>query len=69
VSAGYTSSKHNNFDALFNVCFKEDLPEDDQNSWPKHVVDYAVCNAITLHIGIRSFDRIYHHESSVSGHE
>jgi hypothetical protein len=69
VSAGYTSSKHNNFVALCNVHFEEDLPEDDQNSWPKHVVGYAVCNEINLHIVIRSFGLIYHHESPVSGHE
>ena len=55
MSAGYTSSKHNNFDALCNVYFKEDLPEDDQNSWPKHVVGYAVCNAINLHTQFWSY--------------
>jgi len=69
LSAGHTSSKHNNFDALCTTYFKEYLPEDEQSSWPKHVVGYALCNAINLHICICNFGRIYHHESSVSGHE
>jgi hypothetical protein len=46
VSAGYTTSKHKNFNALRNISFKEHLPEDGQSSWPEHVVGYATYNAI-----------------------
>lgn len=51
------------------ISFEEHLPEDGQSSWPKHVVGYAVYNAIHLHLCICNFDRIYHHESSVRDHE
>ena len=30
--------------------FKERLPEDGQNSWPKHVAGNAVCNTKTLYV-------------------
>jgi hypothetical protein len=69
VSAGYTTSRHNNFDALCNKPFKEHLPEDGQSSCPKHVVAYAAYNSMNLHICIYNFGRMYHHESSVSGRE
>jgi len=36
------------FNALCNISFKEHLPEDGHNSWPKHVI----YNAINLHICI-----------------
>ena len=42
------------FDYSFNIpCdipFKEHLPEDGHNSWPKHVAGYADYNIINLHI-------------------
>jgi len=30
--------------------FKEHLPEEGHNRWPKHVADYAVYNKINLNI-------------------
>jgi hypothetical protein len=42
----------NNFDVLCNTSFKEHLPEDGHNRWPKHVGGYAVYNTINLHIRI-----------------
>jgi len=30
------------FDVLCNISFKEHLPEDGHNRWPKHVGGYAV---------------------------
>jgi len=40
----------NCFDVLCNTSFKEHLPEDGHNGWPKHVRGYAVYNTINLHI-------------------
>jgi len=31
-----------NYDVLCNISFKEHLPEDGHNRWPKHVGGYAV---------------------------
>jgi len=42
----------NFFNVPFNISFKEHLPEDDQNRWPKPVAGYAVYNKINLHICI-----------------
>ena len=42
------------FDVLCNISFKEDLPEDDQNEWPKHEADYDFCNTINLNVCIRT---------------
>ena len=44
--------KINRFNALCNISFKEHLPEDGHNSWPKHAAGYAVYNKINLHICI-----------------
>ena len=44
--------KLNYFDFLYNIYFKEHLPEDGHNRWPKHATGYAVCNKINLHICI-----------------
>jgi hypothetical protein len=38
------------FDVLSNTSFKEHLPEDGHNRWPKHVAGYAVYSTINLHI-------------------
>ena len=38
------------FDVLHNTSCKEQLPEDNHNSWPKHVAGYAVYNTTDLHI-------------------
>jgi len=35
---------------LYVICFKERLPEDGHNRWPKHVERYAVYNTNNLHI-------------------
>jgi hypothetical protein len=32
----------NFFDVLCNIFFKEHLPEEGDNRWPKHVAGYAV---------------------------
>jgi len=40
------------FLSLCNTSFKEHLPEDGHNRWPKHVAGYAVYNTINLHICI-----------------
>jgi hypothetical protein len=40
--------KLNYFDALYNISFKEHLPEGGHNRWPKHVAGYAVYNMINL---------------------
>jgi hypothetical protein len=40
----------NCFDVLCNISFKEHLPEDGHNMWPKHVTIYAVYNKINVHI-------------------
>jgi len=42
----------NCFDVLYNISFKEHLPEDGNNRWPKHAAGYAVYNTINLHICI-----------------
>jgi len=38
------------FDILCNTYFKESLPEDCNNRWPKHVAVYTVYNKINLHV-------------------
>jgi hypothetical protein len=40
------------FDTVCNISFKEHLPEDGHNIWPKHVADYADHNTINVHICI-----------------
>jgi hypothetical protein len=67
VSAGYATSITIIFMLYVTqgISFKEHLSEDGQSSWPKHVVGYAVYNAIYLRLCICNFDR----ESSVRGHE
>jgi len=42
--------KLNYFDVLCDMSFKEHLPEDGYNRWPKHVAGYAVCNTINLNL-------------------
>ena len=44
--------KLNYFGVLCNIHFKEHLPEDGHNAWPKHVAGCAVYNIINLHICI-----------------
>ena len=36
-------------DNIFNIYFKENLPEDGHNRWPKHVGSYTLYNKINLH--------------------
>ena len=38
------------FDFLCHISFKENLPKDGHNRWPKHVGGYALCNTIHLRI-------------------
>ena len=38
------------FHVFFNISFKEHLPEDGQNTWPKHVRGYDVYTTINLYI-------------------
>jgi len=59
----------NHFDVLCNISFKEDLPEDGHNGWPKHEADYAFCNIRNLNVCIRTYGRISPTESSVHRHE
>jgi len=40
----------NFFNVPCNVSFKEHLPENGHDRWPKHVTGYAVYNKINLHI-------------------
>jgi hypothetical protein len=61
--------KLNYFDVLCNISFKEHLPEDGNNAWPKHEAGYAFCNAINLNICIHTFGRISCTGSSVYRHE
>jgi len=44
--------KLNCFDVLCDISFKEHLPEDVHNRWPKHVGGCAVYNTKNLHICI-----------------
>ena len=60
--------KLNYFNALCNIFFKEHLPVDGHNRWPKHVADYALYDTINLRIGICTCF-VSHNESSVHGHE
>ena len=40
---------------LYNISFKEHLPEDGHSRWPNHVGGYAVYNQINLHNIFSSF--------------
>jgi len=42
--------KLNYFDVTCNISFKEHLPEDGHNRWPKHVGGCDVYNIVNLHI-------------------
>ena len=48
--------------------FKEPLPKDGHNRWPKHVAGYAVCNKISSSIIHALVGRISHNESPANGH-
>jgi len=56
------------FNVLCILSFKEHLPEDGHNKWPKHIVGYAGYNVINLHICLHLFV-ISCKKSSVHGHE
>jgi hypothetical protein len=57
------------FDVLCFISFKENLPEDGHNGWPKHVGGYSVYNTIPLHICIYAGWYISNNKSSAHGHE
>ena len=38
------------YNVLCNISLKEQLPEDAQSRWPKHVVGYVAHNIVNLHI-------------------
>jgi len=40
----------NCFNVFCNIPFKKHLPEDGNNSWPKHVTGHAVYATVHLHI-------------------
>jgi len=40
------------FGVLCNTSFKEHLPEDGHNRWPKNVAAHTVYNTVNLHICI-----------------
>jgi hypothetical protein len=42
----------NCFNVLYNTSFKEHLPEDGHNRWPKHVAGYSEHNIINQHISV-----------------
>jgi len=61
--------KLNYFDVLCDISFKEHLPEDVHNRWPKHVGGYAVYNT-KFYISVYAlFGHVSHNELSVHGHE
>ena len=51
----------NYFDIPCNICFKEHLPEDGHNSWPKHVAGYAVYNK-KIYISVYALGRVSHND-------
>ena len=50
---------------FYVISFKEHLPEDGHNRWPKHVGRYAVYNTINLRICIFTRWSVPENESSV----
>jgi len=45
---------------MFNITFRENLPEDGDNIWPKHVATYAVYNTI-IHISVYTLAGLISH--------
>ena len=45
---------------MCNISFKEHLPEDCYNRWPKHVGNDAVYNTTNLHILYALFGLVYY---------
>jgi hypothetical protein len=42
----------NCLNVVCNISFKEHLPEDGHNRWPKHVAGYVDYSVINLHISM-----------------